>query len=192
MKLIEGETMFGALRSIGPYLIAVAIGACLGGGLATTIGECRLAQEQAAHARDNQHHAQEIKAISDEALSAQQKALSERDAAAQRVEVLNTQLIKESERHEDENRRLRAALASGTERVRVAVAHCSTSSNGLPKPTGSAGVDDGGTAVGELDPAVAQRVFGVTGEDQYEIDKLTALQGYVCAIRPDTPACRTP
>ncbi|MDY7806698.1 lysis system i-spanin subunit Rz [Burkholderia stagnalis] len=157
-----------------------------------TIGARRLAQEQAARARDNQQHTLEMKAVSDAALSAQQKAIAERDAAAQKVEALNTQRTKESEQHEDENRRLRAALASGTERVRVAVTHCSTRGNGVPKSTSAAGVDDGGAAVAELDSAVAQRAFGVAGADQHEIDKLTALQGYVCAIRPDTPACWKP
>lgn len=182
--------MFGMLRWMGPYMVAALIGVAIGGGLMATIGARRLAVEQAAHARDNERYAEESKAVSDTALSAEQKAVAERDLAAHRIDVLNTQLTEESERHENENRRLRTALASGTERVRVAVTHCSAGRDDAPGPAGPARVDDGAAAVAELAPAVAQRVFGVAGDDQHEIDKLTALQGYVCSIRPATPACR--
>ncbi|RQQ56913.1 lysozyme [Burkholderia stagnalis] len=180
--------MLGLVRW-GPYLLAALIGAALAGGLTVTLGAKRLALEQAAHARDNQQHAQQMKAVSDAALAAEQQALAQRDAAAQRIETLNTRLTEEAEHHEDDNRRLRAALASGTERVRVAVTDCATGGRRVPGAAGAAGVGDGGAAVAELDRAVAQRVFGVAGDDQHEIDKLSALQGYVCAIRPQTPAC---
>ncbi|RQR47271.1 hypothetical protein DIE19_34750 [Burkholderia sp. Bp9126] len=34
-----------------------------------------------------------------------------------------------------------------------------------------------------------QRAFAVAGNDQCAIDKLTALQAYVCAIRAEAPDC---
>ncbi|WP_338911854.1 hypothetical protein [Mycetohabitans rhizoxinica] len=39
------------------------------------------------------------------------------------------------------------------------------------------------------DPIPAQHVFAIADDDQREIKKLRALQGYVCAVRPETVDC---
>ncbi len=181
--------MFRLLGWLGPYLVAALIGAAVGGEVTATMGARRLAEEQTAHARDDERHAEEMKAATNTALAAERKMVADRNVALQRIDLLNAQLTEESEKHEDENRRLRDALASGTERVRVAVTHCSAGRHSMPGSAGTARMDDGGAPVADLAPAVAQRVFGVAGDDQHEIDKLMALQGYVCSLRPTTSAC---
>lgn len=104
--------------------------------------------------------------------------------------AVDQRTTKERNEHEAENRSLRAALAAGTERLRVAVRNCTAAGrDGVPGASGTAGVGDGAAAYADVDAAVAERVFGVAGDDQREIDKLTALQGYVCAVRPETPGC---
>ncbi|MFM0067266.1 lysozyme [Paraburkholderia aspalathi] len=185
--------MVALLRFAGPYVLAVLIGAIagalIGARVSALTGARQLAQEQAAHARDSARYAQTMKALTDAALAAQRQAQAEHLAAARQIETLNAQLTRESEAHETENRQYRAALADGTERVRVAVARCTGGGHRVPDAAGAARVDDGAPAWAELDRAVAQRVFAVAGDDQHEIDKLKALQGYVCAVRPQTPGC---
>ncbi|WP_414734284.1 lysozyme [Burkholderia pseudomallei] len=84
----------------------------------------------------------------------------------------------------------RREQCAGTERLRVAVRHCTAAGgDGVPGASSAAGVGDGAAAYADVDAAVAERVFDVAGDDQREIDKLTALQGYVCAVRPETPGC---
>lgn len=46
------------------------------------------------------------------------------------------------------------------------------------------------TAYADLDAAVAERVSAVAAGAQREIKKLRALQGYMCAVRPQTVSCR--
>lgn len=183
--------MLTALRYAWPYLFAAAVGASLGIGAEHMIADAQLGAEKAARARDNEQHARDMKAVSDAALVAEQKAIARGKVAAGKIETLDAQLTKERNAHETDNRSYRAALAAGTERVRVAVRNCSaTGSDGLPGSAGAAGVGDGATAQADLDPAVAERVFGVAGDDDREIDKLKAMQGWACAVRPATAGCQ--
>jgi hypothetical protein len=178
------------LKLVGPYVLAAALGAVGAWWLASHIAAATLANEQAAHAKDNERHATDLAAMSRTALEAQQRAIAEHDAVAGRVADVDAQLTKERETHETDSARLRADLASGARRLRVAVANCASAGrNSVPGTAGAARVDDGATAFADLDPAVAQRVFGVAADDQREIDKLKALQGYVCAVRPATVGC---
>lgn len=173
-----------------PYLLAALFGMAAGAGVEHLIGARRLAEEQAARALDAQRHAEALGAMSRAALDAEQRATAAHDAAASAVAVADQRTTKERNEHEAENRSLRAALAAGTERLRVAVRNCTAADrDGLPAASSAAGVGDGAAAYADVDPAVAERVFGVAGDDQREIDKLTALQGYVCAVRPETPGC---
>ncbi|MBM5578491.1 lysis system i-spanin subunit Rz [Burkholderia pseudomallei] len=173
-----------------PYLLAALFGMAAGAGVEHLIGARRLADEQAARALDAQRHAEALGAMSRAALDAEQRATAAHDAAASAVAVADQRTTKERNEHEAENRSLRAALAAGTERLRVAVRNCTAADrDGLPAASSAAGVGDGAAAYADVDPAVAERVFGVASDDQREIDKLTALQGYVCAVRPETPGC---
>lgn len=173
-----------------PYLLAALLGMAAGAGVDHLVGVRRLADEQAARARAAQRHAEALGAISRAALDAEQRAIAAHDAAASAVAAVDQRTTKDRNEHEAENRSLRAALAAGTERLRVAVRNCTAAGrDGMPGASGTAGVGDGAAAYADVDAAVAERVFGVAGDDQREIDKLTALQGYVCAVRPETPDC---
>ncbi|KWZ53275.1 lysozyme [Burkholderia ubonensis] len=179
------------LRIAIPYLLAALLGAAIGAGVERLVGARRLADEQAARAADAQRHAGDLTTISQAALAAEQRAIAAHDAAASRVAAVDAQLTKERNDHENENRSVRAALAAGTDRLRVAVRNCAAAgADGLPGAAGAAGVGDGAAAVADIDPAVAERVFAVAGDDQREIDKLKAMQGWACAVRPATPGCK--
>ncbi|BEH47795.1 bacteriophage lysis protein [Burkholderia pseudomallei] len=173
-----------------PYLLAVLLGMAAGVGVEHLIGARRLADEQAARALDAQRHAEALGAISHAALDVEQRAIAAHDAAASAVAAVDQRTTKERNEHEAESRSLRAALAAGTERLRVAVRNCAAADrDGVSGASSAAGVGDGAAAYADVDAAVAERVFAIAGDDQREIDKLTALQGYVCAARPETPGC---
>ncbi len=149
-----------------------------------------LAAEAAGRAADAQRHEAELLAVSQAALDAEQRANAAHQAAASRVAVADAQFTKERTNHEIDNRRYRLALADGTDRLRVAVRdRVAAGADDVPGTACAASMDDGAAAVADLDPATAQRVFAVAGDDQREIDKLKALQAYVCAIRAATPGC---
>ncbi|AOJ81157.1 lysozyme [Burkholderia savannae] len=174
-----------------PYLLAALLGMAAGAGIEHLIGARRLADEQVARALDALRHAEALDAISQAALDAEQRAIAAHDAAASAVAAVDQRTTKERNEHEAESRSLRAALAAGTERLRVAVRNCTAAGrDGVPGDSSAAGVGNGAAAFADVDPAVAERVFAVAGDDQREIDKLTALQGYVCAIRPQSPGCQ--
>ncbi|KGC25790.1 lysis system i-spanin subunit Rz [Burkholderia pseudomallei] len=173
-----------------PYLLAALFGMAAGAGVEHLIGAHRLADEQAARALDARRHAETLGVISRAALDAEQRAIAAHDAAASAVAAVDQRTTKERNEHEAESRSLRAALAAGTERLRVAVRHCTAAGgDGLPGASSAAGVGDGAAAYADVDAAVAERVFGVAGDDQREIDKLRTLQRWTCVIRPQTPEC---
>ncbi|MBB3260016.1 hypothetical protein F4827_005088 [Paraburkholderia bannensis] len=154
------------------------------------IGARQLAAEQAARAKDNEQHTSDMLAVSRAALNGENRAIDAHNQAASAVAAADAATTKEKEAHEADNRNYRSALAAGTERVRVAVRNCAAAGgNAGAGSSSAAGMGDGGAAVADLDPAVAERVFGVAGDDQHEIDKVKALQAYVCAVRPKTPGC---
>ncbi|MCS6455998.1 lysis system i-spanin subunit Rz [Burkholderia thailandensis] len=172
------------------YLLAALLGMAAGACVDHLIGARRLADVHAARALDAQRRAEALDAISRAALDAEQRAIAAHDAAASAVAAVDQRTTKERNEHEAESRSLRAALAAGTERLRVAVRNCTAANrDGMSGASSAAGLGDGAAAYADVDPAVAERVFAVAGDDQREIDKLTALQGYVCAVRPETPGC---
>ncbi|AYZ68161.1 lysozyme [Burkholderia multivorans] len=179
------------LKIAWPYLLAALLGAAFGAGVEHLIGARQLADEKAARSADSQRHANDLTTISRAALAAEQRAIAAHDAAASRGAAVDAQLTKERTDHEAENRTVRAALAAGTDRLRVAVRNCAAAgSDRLPGVAAAAGVGDGVAADADIDPAVAERVFGVASDDQREIDKLKAVQGWACAVRPATPGCQ--
>jgi hypothetical protein len=159
------------LKFAWPYLLAALLGAAAGAGVEHLIGSRQLAETSRPRARPTHRgmpatwrrsHGQR----------------SPHDAAASPVAAVDGQLTKERIDHEAESRSVRAALAAGTERLGVAVRNCTAAgSDGLPGAADAAGVGDGAAA--DIDPVVvAERVFGVTGDDPLEIDKLKAVQGW--------------
>ncbi|WP_176079307.1 lysis system i-spanin subunit Rz [Paraburkholderia tropica] len=178
------------LKTILPYLIAALIGAGIGFGAEHVRARSALAVEQAAHAKDNERHANDMLNVSRAALEGENRAIDAHNVAQAALAAADAELTKEKDAHEADNHHYRAALAAGTERVRVAVRNCTAANpGGVAGSAGAPGVGDGSAAVADLDPAVAERVFGVAGDDQHEIDKVKALQAYVCAVRPKTPGC---
>lgn len=178
------------LDKVMPYLIAAVVGAALGTFTVKTHDNSVLAKEQAAHAKDNATNAQTLASISAAAATANAKALADHTVQEGKIATLDDQLTKEKTAHENDSRAYTTALAAGTQRLRIAVTSCSHSrSDGVPAPASSPGVDDDSASYADLDAATASRVFTVAGDDQREIDKLKALQGYVCAINPGLPAC---
>jgi prophage endopeptidase len=178
------------LKTLIPYLLVALLAASAGACVDHLIGARRLADEQAAHAKDNAQHANDMLAVSRAALDGEQRAIDAHDKAQSAIAAADAQITKEKETHEADNRNYRAALAAGTERVRVAVTSCSPiSGNKVPGAAGTPSVGDGAPAYADLDRTVAERVFRVAGDDQREIDKLKAMQAYVCAVRPSTPEC---
>lgn len=171
-------------------IAAGVLGIAIGAGGAYTYENRELLAEQAAHAKDNERHASDLNAISKAALDAEQRAIDAHNKAEAAISAADAQITKEKDAHETDNRNYRAALAAGTERVRVAVTNCSAAggddATGTP---GAAGVGNGAATYADLDRAVAERVFRVAGDDDNEISKVKALQAYVCAIRPATPGC---
>ena len=180
------------LDKLFPYLIALIVGAGLGMWARGIDADRVLETEKAAHAADVAKYEKEINGITAAAALADEKALADHRAQEGRIATLDDELTKEKQAHEADNHSYTAALAAGTERVRVAVTSCTARASNVPAAASAASVDDGPAAYADLDPAVAQRVFTVAGDDQREIDKLTDLQAYVCSIQPTLPACGKP
>lgn len=173
-----------------PYLIAAAIGATLAGWVCSTMDDAVLQKEKAAHMSDNARLGKQIGDMEGAAALADQKAIADHHAQEGRIQTLDDQLTKEKTAHENDARTYATALATGAQRLRIAVRSCSSSSgNDMPATPGAASVDDGAPAYADVDPAVAGRVFAVAADDQKQIDKLKGLQGYVCALQPALPAC---
>ncbi|MCG1042114.1 lysis system i-spanin subunit Rz [Mycetohabitans sp. B8] len=168
-------------------MVAVATTAAIFAGASVSLYyRAQFAQAYAETAAVCERHALDLKAISDAALAAERKASENRKDAAGRIEALDAYLAKESQAHETDSRRYRAALAAGTERLRVAVANCSIRGDDLSGTAGTARMGDGATAYADLDAAVAERLFVVAADNQRKIGKLLALHRYVRAVRPQT------
>ncbi|QUO27050.1 lysis protein [Burkholderia cenocepacia] len=178
------------MRVAALYVLVALIGATLGVVVDEHVCSRRLATVRAAHARNNARHAAELGAMSKAALDAEQRAIAAHDAAATRIAESDARLYREREAHESDSRAFRDQLATGAQRLRVAVRNCIADRGDRVSATASAaGMGDGTAAYADLDGTIAQRVFGVAERDQSEIDKLRALQDYVCAVRPATTVC---
>jgi prophage endopeptidase len=173
---------------MSPYvltgIIAGALGIAIGGASVHTVDATKLSVEQAAHARDNAAHANEIASIN--AASAKQlaDALQKQQAAEGKVAAIETQYTNEVNAHAADSLKYRADLASGAQRVRVRVASCgAVPASG--QSTAAAGRTDAAPAYADLDATVAASVFKVAADDQVEIDKLAALQAYVKTLQDE-------
>ncbi|NYH13414.1 lysis system i-spanin subunit Rz [Paraburkholderia bryophila] len=178
------------LKKVLLYLIAALLGAALGAKTMHMLGAQQLADEKAAHAVDNERHANDMLAVSRAALEGEKRAIDAHKQAEVAIAAADAQITNEKEVHENQNRNYVAALAAGTERLRIAVSNCSAAGrDDVSGTTGTASVGDGAAAYADVDRAVAERVFRVAGDDDNEISKVKVLQAYVCAVRPTTPGC---
>ena len=171
-----------------PIVISAIVAALLSS--AALYYRIQFANAQRAAAELTAQHARDLQAISNAALSAEHELQIARTVAAQKIETLDSELTKMRQKREIENRNYRNALATGTERLRVAVKNCSAGGGNLPGATSAASLGNDATAYADLDGKTAERIFAVAIDDQREIDKLRALQGYVCAVRPETAGCQ--
>lgn len=135
----------------------------------------QLAHEKAARAAD-------IVRVNAEAAQQLRAALANQQAAEGRVATIEQQFNDEVAKHAKDNLDYRAQLASGAQRLRVRVTHC-TAAPTAGQSTAAAGRADDSAAFADLDPTVATGIVQVAADDQAEIDKLKALQAYVRALQ---------
>ncbi|CAG9262251.1 hypothetical protein [Paraburkholderia caribensis] len=102
-------------------LIALFVGASAGFGMEHVMAARVLEHEKLEHARDNEMHALKLKALSDEALAANQKALASTALAERQLEAMDVQLGKERKARENADRHYHDALARGIERLHIPV-----------------------------------------------------------------------
>jgi hypothetical protein len=183
---------------MSPYLItglaAGLLGIAIGAGGAHEFDSNRygaqLSAEQAAHARDNEQHANDLNLISKAALDAEQRAVDAHTVAEGKIATLDDQLTKEKQVHEAENARNRAAIADGARRLRIAVSNFHPASgNEADTASGTVSVGDGTAGTAELPPAVGVALFSIADDADDDRQKVIYLQGYVCAIRSATDGC---
>ncbi len=175
------------------HAISIAIAAAL---LSNTVillyYRAQLARAHTAIAIEREQHAIHLKSLSETAIAAQQKTYADYQAAVIKIENLDTQLTKEYLAHETDNLNYRIALTNGTERLRVALANRSTHHNRLrnmPQTIPATSMGDGSPTYADIDPPTAESIFRVAADADHEISKLRALQGYVCAVRPEMVGC---
>ncbi|NIF51396.1 lysis system i-spanin subunit Rz [Burkholderia sp. Ax-1724] len=179
----------------GYFLTGIAsglLGIAIGGGSAYTWESSALQAEKATHARDNEQHANDLNAISKAALDAEQRAIHDHTVAEGRITTLGDQLTKEKEAHEADNARNRAAIADGTRRLRIAVTNFHPAGGEQADTTaGSSDVGDGAAGTAELSRPFGLALFSIADDADADRRKVIYLQGYVCAIRPETVGCTT-
>jgi hypothetical protein len=185
---------------MSPYLIT-GLAACL---LGIAIGAggthefdanhygAQLAAEKAAHSNDVALRENMLNAISKTALDAEQRAIDAHQIAEGRIATLDDQLTKEKQAHEADNTRNRLAIANGNRRLRIAVSNFHPASGDQAGTAATAGgVGDGASGTAELSRPFGLALFSIADDADADRAKVTYLQGYVCAIRPETDGCAT-
>lgn len=143
----------------------------------------QLSAERAAHAND-------LNAISKAALDAEQRAIDAHTVAEGKIATIDDQLMKEKKAHENDNARNRLAIADGNRRLRIAVSNFRAAGGEQTGTVASAGrVGDGTSGTAELSPAFGLALFSIADDADVDRAKVIYLQGYVCAIRPETDGC---
>jgi hypothetical protein len=175
------------ITGLGAALLGIAIGASGTHALDSNHYGAQLATERAAHAQDNEQNAKQLKAVSDAALAAEQKAIADGRVAAGKIATLDTQLTLEKEAHEADNAKNRAAIADGARRLRIAVTNYTPAAGGgnaSGTGTGASSVGDGTSGTAELSPAFGSALFGIVDDaDADARAKAAYLQGYVCTLQ---------
>ncbi|MFM0151457.1 lysis system i-spanin subunit Rz [Paraburkholderia sediminicola] len=179
------------ITGIAAGLLGLAIGAGGAHEFDANHYGAQLSAEKAAHAHDNEQHANDLNAISKAALDAEQRAIDAHTVAEGKIATLDDQLTKEKKAHEAENKRNRDAIADGARRLRIAVSnfHAAGGDQTGTAP-GAGGVGDGASGTADLSPAFGSALFGIVDNaDDDARAKVAYLQGYVCTVRPETPEC---
>ena len=121
-------------------------------------------------------HQADLTAISNAATAQVSHALEKQQTAEQARADIDTRTTKEKAHALAENEKLRADVAAGDRRLRIA-GRCSSSSGNLPYTTSTARLDDGGTV--ELAGAAGRTVFDIRAGVIKDQAALKGLQEYV-------------
>lgn len=121
-------------------------------------------------------HQADLTAISNAAAAQVRQALERQQIAQKALADLDARATTEKARDLAENEKLRADVAAGDRRLRIA-GRCSASSSDLPNTAGSARLDDGGTV--ELAGVAGRTVFDIRAGVIKDRAALKGLQAYV-------------
>ena len=121
-------------------------------------------------------HQSDLSAIISTANTQVRQALDKQQAAEQARAEIDARTTKEKTNALAENERLRADVAAGDRRLRIA-GRCSASSSDLPDTTNTARLDDGSTI--ELTGAAGRTVFDIRARIIKDRAALKGLQEYV-------------
>ena len=124
----------------------------------------------------NAAHQADLSAIANAASIQVRQALDKQQAAEQARADIDARTTKEKANALAENEKLRADVAAGDRRLRIA-GRCSASSSNMPDTAGGARLDDGGTV--ELAGAAGRTVFDIRAGIIKDRAALKGLQEYV-------------
>ena len=124
-------------------------------------------------------HQADLTTISNAAATQVRQALEKQQATQKALAELDAKATTEKARDLAENERLRADVAAGDRRLRIA-GRCSTSSSDLPDTTNTARLDDDGTV--ELARAAGRTVFDIRAGIIKDRAALKGLQEYVSRV----------
>ena len=124
-------------------------------------------------------HQADQTAISNAAAAQVPQALERQQAAQKALTELDAKATTEKARDLAENERLRADVAAGDHRLRIA-GRCSADSSNLPDTTRATSLDDGGTV--ELAGAAGRTVFDIRAGIIKDRAALKGLQEYVLRV----------
>ena len=121
-------------------------------------------------------HQSDLSAIANAASIQVRQALDKQQAAEQARADIDARTTKEKANALAENEKLRADVAAGDRRLRIA-GRCSADSSNLSDTTSTARVDDGGTV--ELAGVAGRTVFDIRAGVIKDLTALKGLQEYV-------------
>ncbi|PAA14441.1 lysis protein [Pseudomonas fragi] len=121
-------------------------------------------------------HQADLTAISSAAAAQVRQALERQQATQKALAELDAKATTEKAHALAENEKLRADVATGDRRLRIA-GRCSANSSDLPDTTSTARLDDGGTV--ELAGAAGRTVFNIRAGIIKDRAALKGLQKYV-------------
>lgn len=121
-------------------------------------------------------HQADLTAISNAAAAQVRQALERQQATQKAMAELDANATTEKAHALAENEKLRADVAAGDRRLRIA-GRCSSDSSSLPDTTSAARLDDGGTV--ELAGAAGRTVFDIRAGVIKDQAALKGLQQYV-------------
>ena len=127
----------------------------------------------------NAAHQADMSAIANAASTQVRQALDKQQAAEQARADIDARTTKEKANALAENERLRADVAAGDRRLRIA-GRCSTSGSNLPYTSSAARMDDGGTI--ELAGAAGRTVFDIRAGIIKDRAALKGVQEYVLRV----------